>query len=93
MTEFRNERVQVIQTKPGLSDRETGEETKQVKVCCYPTEPGKYGNNYSGFFTDTQIDKVFGGLGQEDFNDQDVLIGFNFRDYTSQYGKPAKAKD
>jgi hypothetical protein len=85
--------VQKIQSNPAEPNRDSGEETKHIKVCCYPTEPGKYGNNYGAFLTLTEILKMFGGLDKEDFTDKKVKIGFTERPYTNQYGKPSIAKD
>ena len=91
--DFRNEMVQEIQSKPANPNRDTGEETKHIKVCCYPTEVGKYGNNYSNFLSLTQITQMFGGLDPDDFKDKKVRIGFTEREYVNSFGKPSKAKD
>jgi len=90
--EFRNEKVEQVTHTKGRPDKWSKEDTYNIKVECYPGTDERYGNRYSGFFKDSVISKLFGGLSEGDFAGKDVKIGFEWREYEKD-GQTKKARE
>jgi hypothetical protein len=90
--EVRNEKVSEITYKEWGLDKFTNEKKFQIVVNCHPGKDERYGNRYSGFFAESKADKLFEGLSRDDFKDQNVKVGFEWRDYEKD-GQPRKARE
>ena len=82
MTEFRNEKIKSLVTKPARDDQ------VHVKVECYPSGDKQWGNRYSNFLNQD----IFDGLFENIREGSDVQIAFVERRYQYQ-GEEKTAKD